>query len=115
MKVIEKNAGRKIPYEVTGTKIDFNEDLRLNLSKYQRDEEHRVDICSDGYGCLYVGVSDLSSRYVASIIIPARTYDEEVVESTSEEMGGTETIRVAKSLDMEEVVLELWEVSDEFN
>ncbi len=113
MIVVEKNKGRKIPYKVKGTKIDFNEDLRINLAKYQREEKNTVDICSDDYGCLYIGVSGVSSKYVASIIIPAREYDEIAVEDENE-MGGSNTVREPKKLDMDKVTLELWEVEDEF-
>ena len=45
MKVIEKNEGAKIPYEVKGTKIVFNDDeLTLNLSRYERDDVDRKSV-----------------------------------------------------------------------
>ena len=37
MIVIDKNQGTKIPYEITGTKITFDDDLTINLAKRQED------------------------------------------------------------------------------
>ena len=38
MKVIELNEGRKVEYELRGTKLDFADGtLTMNLAKYQRD------------------------------------------------------------------------------
>ena len=33
MKVVEVNVGQKIPYTTSGTKITFDDELMLNLSK----------------------------------------------------------------------------------
>lgn len=33
MKIVEKNAGTKIDFEVSGTKITFADELMLNLAK----------------------------------------------------------------------------------
>ena len=35
MKIVEKNAGTKIDFEVSGTKITFADELMLNLAKLQ--------------------------------------------------------------------------------
>lgn len=73
MTVIEKNVGQKIAYEVNGNKITFGDDeITLNLSKYERDDETQLDICRDDDHILIAG---LSKYYVANIIIPARQYD----------------------------------------
>lgn len=74
MTVIEKNQGTKIAYEVTDNKITFGDDeITLNLAKYERDEEVVLNICRDDNEILIAG---LSKYYVANIIIPARKYTE---------------------------------------
>lgn len=74
MTVINVNEGPKVAYEIAGTKIFFGEDeLMLNLSKYERDNEVIINICSDNEALL---TSDLSENFVANIIIPARSYTE---------------------------------------
>lgn len=85
MNVIEKTTGRKIDYSVRGSKITFADELMLNLENRERDTEMRIDICEDMYGCLCVGVSAGTRRYVAQIIIPARKYVE--VEAPEDETG----------------------------
>ncbi len=74
MKVIEVNEGTKVAYEVSGTKIFFGDDeLMLNLKKYERDSEVVINVCSDHDMLL---TSDLSENFVANIVIPARKYTE---------------------------------------
>lgn len=74
MIVTEQNQGTKIAYEVTDNKITFGDDeISLNLSKYERDVEVVIDICRDDDEILIAG---LSKYYVANIIIPARSYTE---------------------------------------
>ena len=74
MTVIEKNKGTKVAYEVTGNKITFGDDeITLNLSKYERDQDVRIDVCNDDDHILIAG---LSKYFVANIIIPARSYDD---------------------------------------
>lgn len=75
MIIIEKNEGKKVAYEVTGNKITFGDDeITLNLAKYERDEEVQVDICRDDDNILIAGPSIF---FVANVIIPARKYTEE--------------------------------------
>ena len=75
MIIIEKNEGKKVAYEVTGNKITFGDDeITLNLAKYERDEEVQVDICRDDENILIAGPSTF---FVANVIIPARKYTEE--------------------------------------
>ena len=39
MKIIEKNEGKKINYNLTGTKLDFADGaLTLDLARYQQDD-----------------------------------------------------------------------------
>lgn len=103
IQVVEKNEGAKIAYEQSGTRIFFgDEDLMLNVSKYQRDYPLQVDICKDGYGNLVIGPG---LWYVAQIDIPAIKYEpvEEPVE-----MGGDTPAPKPLPIDMSEVVLTLW-------
>lgn len=75
MKIVEVNEGKKIAYTVNGSKITFGDDeLTLNLSKYERDEDVVINICNDDEGIL---TSSLSKYFVANIVIPARKYDDE--------------------------------------
>jgi hypothetical protein len=75
MTVIEKNQGPKVAYEVTGNKITFGDDeITLNLQRYERDDEVQIDICRDDEHILIAGPS---KYFVANIIIPARQYDGE--------------------------------------
>ncbi len=74
MIIKEVNAGPKIAYEVDGNRIYFGDDeLMLNLSKYERDEEVVINICTDDDNILIAG---LSKYFVANIIIPARAYED---------------------------------------
>ena len=70
MIVIDKNVGPKIPYEVIGTKIIFDDDLMLNLAKRQDDEPVHIVISRNKARALQIGTADLW-RYVAEIDIPA--------------------------------------------
>jgi len=74
MIVIEKNKGTKIAYEVNDNKITFGDDeITLNLSKYERDEAVQIDVCIDDDHILIAGPS---KYFVANVIIPARSYNE---------------------------------------
>ncbi len=77
MKVIEKNDGKKIAYELTGTKLDFADGaLRLDLARYQRDSIVVKDIMVDSEGCLTTGHGQY---YAAQVEIPAMEYDEKII------------------------------------
>lgn len=73
MKVINANVGPKIPYDVTGSKITFNDEIMLNLEKKEADADVHIDISTDDFGGLITGVG---RDYVAQIDIPAREYEE---------------------------------------
>lgn len=73
MKIIERNRGAKIPYQLCGDIIDFDHKLMLNLSAYELDDENHLYIYQDRRGCLLCS-ADAESRYVAEIIIPPRRY-----------------------------------------
>lgn len=99
MIVIEKTPGEKIEYEIKKNKITFNDELMLNLEKYERDYEQLIDICEDENFSLVMGVG---RRYVAQIVIPERKY--ELNESDSEE----EFEKIAIPFDMSSCTLILW-------
>ena len=74
MVVIEKNEGKKIAYELTGTKLEFaGGALTIDLARYQQDEPVMRDIMVDSEGYLIMGQG---RYYVAQVAIPARGYDE---------------------------------------
>jgi hypothetical protein len=115
MKVIEINEGSKIPYEVSKTKICFDDDLTINLAKRQEDWPVHIDILTDGDGVLVTG-AESGNYYVAQIDIPAREYKEPeateeaaTVEDGGEHAGTTDTPQPEPlPLDMEKVTLTLW-------
>ena len=99
MIIIEKNAGPKIPYEVTGKKIIFDDDLMLNLGKRQAEEPVHIDICYNTAHQLITGTQD-ARAYVAEIDIPPIEYAEPEVDEAPEPLP----------LDMDKVVLTLWAI-----
>lgn len=77
MIVKEVNDGAKIDYSVRGSRITINDEIMLNLERYERDEANHIDVCRDAYGNLVTGViPGIAEAYVAQIDIPARTYVE---------------------------------------
>lgn len=101
MIIIEKNQGEKIPYEVMGKKICFDDDLTINLARRQGDEPEHIDVCFDRFGSLVLGAA-AGRAYVAEIDIPARAYE------TAGE--GEDLTAVPLPLDMDAVTLTLWAV-----
>lgn len=106
--VVEKNAGEKIAYEVSGTKIIFGDDeLMVNLKSRERDEEVTLDICKDTQDGLTVGVNTEAREYVAQVTIPAREY--EIVDTGQEDEDGNRIMeRKALPFDMKKCTLTLW-------
>lgn len=105
IKVINMNDGTKIAYEIFGNKIIFNDELMLNLEKYERDDDIHIDVCMDEFGCLCMG---LARNYVAQIDIPARKYN--FVENGKDEQNNPKFDKVAVPFNMENVIITLWEV-----
>ena len=103
VKVIEKNAGEKIPYTESGYKLCFDDMLTIKCDKYQKDWPVHKDICMDADGDLTMGTGD-GLFYVAEVDIPAREYEEQ----TGEDPEGEGKVPVAKPLDMSKVTLTLW-------
>ena len=106
MIIVNKNEGTKIPYEVNGAKITFDDELMLNLEKLQKDFAVHKDICFDWQGDLVIG-AESGRYYVAEIDIPAIEY-EEVVSEDEEETSAM----IPLELDMEKVVLTLWSIDN---
>ena len=103
MIVLEKNAGKKIPYSVSGTKITFDDDLTINLAKRQQDWETHIDVCFDENDDLVIGAA-AGRSYVAEIDIPPFEYAEPKEESEQEIS--------ALPLNMDKVKLTLWAIDD---
>jgi hypothetical protein len=102
MIVIEKNTGDKIPYEVDGKKITFDDDLTINLAKRQSDDREHIDVCFDRSGEIVVGAA-AGRSYVAEIDLPAREYTT---------MGeGENATTEPLPLDMDKVTLTLWAIA----
>ena len=96
MIIVEKNAGPKIPYEVIGKKICFDDDLTINLQKRQKDDPEHIDVCYDADQELVIGVA-AGRAYVAELDIPPVEY--EVEEQVT-----------PLPLDMDKVTLSLWSI-----
>lgn len=102
MIIIEKNKGTKIPYEVSGKRITFDDDLSMNLAKQEKDWPVHIDICVDGDGNLCNGTG-AGLYYVAQIDIPAAVYAEPETEGESQ---------TRQPLDMDTVTLTLWSIDE---
>ena len=123
--VIEKNAGQKIDFEQSGTRLIFGDDeIMLNAAKYQKDWDVEVDVCRDKSGNLTIGTGS-GLRYVAQVMIPAATYTETEIpaEETDEApeaedaaengdgMNQKTTVQREKNpLDMGDVTVILWSI-----
>lgn len=123
--VIEKNAGQKIDFEQSGTRLIFGDDeIMLNAAKYQKDWDVEVDICRDKSGNLTIGTGS-GLRYVAQVMILAATYTETEIpaEDTAEDPaagdaaengdGMNQKITVQRDknpLDMGDVTVVLWSI-----
>ncbi len=105
IQVVHMDEGTKIDYEIMGNKIIFDDELMLNLGKYERDDSMHIDVCRDEFGCLCMG---LATRYVAQIDIPAREYSYE--ETGTDEENNPQYEKVAVPFDISKVKLSLWEV-----
>ena len=92
-----------IPYEVSGKKVIFDDDLSINLSKREKDDPVHIDICYNRDEELCIGAA-AGWAYVAEIDIPARAYEDIPVEGGEE----GETEHVPLPLDMDKVTLTLW-------
>lgn len=111
MIVLEKNEGLKLPYEVVGTKLFLNDEIILNLAKYQRDWPVTMDICLNQDNMLVLGAAT-GLYYAAQVYIPACEYEavDEPVMYDEDHMGGSTKPAEKLPLDMEKVKLILWAI-----
>ena len=122
--VIEKNAGQKIDFEQSGTRLIFGDDeLMLNAAKYQKDWDVEVDVCRDKSDNLTIGTGS-GLRDVAQVMIPAATYTETEIPAEdpaetpaaedateSGDMNQQTTVQRDKNpLDMGDVTVILWSI-----
>lgn len=112
MNVVEVNTGRKIGYSVSGSKITFEDELMLNVSKLERDFDVCIDICIDKYGMVTTG---LGVKYAAQIEIPARQYTETSVDNPDYNPGDESsqaiiTTREPVAFSMKNVTLKLYAI-----
>lgn len=109
MKIVERNAGQKIDYELRGTRLSFADgELTIDLARYQQDDPVTRDIMVDSEGYLTNG---RGRYYVAQVEIPAKEYEEIPVEDgeSGDEMdGGTE--HRALPLNTDDVTLYLFSI-----
>lgn len=130
MIVKEMNAGEKIPYAVKGSKITFDDELMVNVQRFERDDPTHIDICRNRFGNLVTGViPGHAESYVAQIDIPARAYIETPIDTgepeaqadSAETAGGMigsgsmrQTVkREAVGFDMSKCTLTLWAINEE--
>lgn len=111
MKIVNKNEGEKIPYEVQGNKICFDDDLTINLEKREDNDAVHIDVCFDADRNLVIGAA-AGRLYVAEIDIPAREWIETELESestqNSDSMKSME--REPVPFDINKVTLSLWAI-----
>lgn len=111
MIVVNKNEGEKIPYEIIGNKICFDDDLTINLEKREENDAVHIDVCFDADCNLVIGA--VAGRlYVAEIDIPAREWVETELDSESSEDGNTMNTmeRNPVPFDIDKVTLSLWAI-----
>jgi hypothetical protein len=120
MIVVNKQPGEKIPYSVSGAKITFDDELMLNLAKYERDDPTHIDVCYSEDGFLVASCAG-ARKYVAEIDVPAREYVDITIDESEAEASGeadesgdgawtNETLRMPVEFDMDKVTLTLWAV-----
>ena len=106
MQVVNMSSGRKVPYELRETTLDFaNGALAIDLSRWQEDDPVTVDIKATRKGHLTTG---RGSYYVAQAEIPARQYQEPAEDSGDRTDGGGE--RKPLPLNTDEVTLRLFSI-----
>ena len=109
MQVINKNEGPKIAYEENGTKVTLGDDeLTLNLAKYQRDWPVHIDVCSNRDNMLVVGTGS-GLYYVAQLDVPAIQYEQSQEPVTE---GEEVDPPVPLPLNMDDVIITLWSLDN---
>ena len=111
MIIVEKNQGTKIPYEIDGNKIAFNDEITINLEAYERDDPNHIDICRDKFGNLVTGViPGIAEAYIAQIDIPAREYD--YIADGVDDYGNPREVPMPEPFDMDKCTLTLWALTE---
>ena len=105
MKIIEKNKGRYLTYELRDDLCIFeNGELTVDLNGEQCGADKTIDISIDENGKLVYGEA---GWYAAQIKIPAKTYT--IRENgIADEMGFRQIVKTANPINTEEVTLILW-------
>lgn len=104
-KIVEKTGGVKIDVTFDGNKVILGDDeMTLNLGKYERDDPVHIDIGLNSRGFLTFGVSD---RYAVQFDIPARSY-EYVQTEELDDAEEPKTEKVAQPFSMDTVTVTLW-------
>ena len=115
MQVISKNEGPKIAHEEDGTRVYLGDDeIMLNISKYQRDWPVHIDICSNRDNQLVIGTGE-GLYYVAQLDIPAIQYEEltEPTEQTGEGHMGDQEPPKPIAINMDDVTITLWSLNNQ--
>lgn len=122
MIIKEINDGPKVDYAVLGDTLNINDEITLNLARYERDDANHIDICRDAYGNLITGViPGVAEAYVAQIDIPPRAYLEKQLETSAEStalvegenadgMAESGIIRESIPFDVDNCTLSLWAI-----
>jgi hypothetical protein len=101
-----KNAGTYIKYELKGTRLSLrDEELTLDLSRYERDFPVHLDISENAFGMLIMGPSH---RYIAEIDIPAREF--KIVKGEKDDLGFPKLSKIVLPFCTDKVSLTLWAV-----
>ena len=107
IEVSEKNAGKKISYEMDGNTLWIGDAIAMKLQRLQTDDVVKKDICADKDGNLVFG---LGENYVAQVEIPPREYDYIAGEPDGD--GKPTTEKVQKSFDVSRCTLTLWSIEE---
>lgn len=104
--IIEKTGGVKVDVAFNGNKVILGDDeMTLNLAKYERDDPVHIDIGLNAWGFLSFGISD---RYAVQLEIPARSYVFQESEDEVDENGNAKIEKIAQPFDMSKVTVILW-------
>ena len=106
MKIIEKNEGKKINYNLTGTKLDFADGaLTLDLARYQQDD------LTTGRGLYYAAQVEIPARKYTETVTTAQETDAQAEGGENTEGMSRETVtRTPEPLDTEDVTLYLFAI-----
>lgn len=105
----KKENSTYIPYTINGNIININNELMLNLLKYERDDPNHIDICQDKFGCLVCGTA-AGFKYVAEIDIPERQYIE--IEEEPDAEGHPSMIEQPVDFDINLCTITLWSLEE---